>query len=580
MTLDSDAAVPQPVDPASTSLEALLAANKRLALEVKMLTRSLEREQAFIRRNKVNIDARKQFSEIVLAERSTLEKNMNLLLQNSRDFIIFFDTDGRIVFCTDSFLKANNLAGFGLLKGKFFGEILGGLVPDAFIEGARHIVQAHQVGDGTSMLESQFQADFAQGGTYRDYKAELSVMVNEANESEGFVVIIYDITDFSQARREAEQANAAKSDFLATISHEIRTPMNAIIGLADMLEGTSLDARQSELLSKVQNSSTAMLSLINDILDFSKIEAGKLELIEEYFDFYELLDVVKSVFELMMAQKDLHFTCDFARDLPEVVCADSKRIRQILTNILNNAYKYTASGTVTFSVSVAEGGMTRFAVADTGIGIREEERPKLFNEFQQLDVVRNKHISGTGLGLAITKHLCEILGGSVGVESVYGKGSTFTVLLPLKAGVRDDLPHQVDEGIGFTAPKARILIVDDVEINLEIVSFMLEPFEVQIETAANGEHALGLAATNHYDLILMDHMMPVMDGIEATRRIRALDGEKGQVPIVALTANAISGVEQMFKDAGFDGFISKPIDGTILARSLHRLLPARLIIEG
>jgi CheY-like chemotaxis protein/anti-sigma regulatory factor (Ser/Thr protein kinase) len=344
-----------------------------------------------------------------------------------------------------------------------------------------------------------------------------------------------------------------------------------------MMSDTELTEKQQEFLRKIQNSSTVMLDLINDILDFSKIEAGKLELVDEYFDFHELLDNLHSVFELLLEQKQLGFHCNFAEDIPQVLFGDAKRIRQILTNILNNAYKYTPSGWVNFNVRFSENHEIIFEIGDTGIGIKEEDVEKLFGEFVQLDLVKNKNIAGTGLGLAITKRLCELMHGTIHVNSVYGEGSVFTITIPVTVGAQSDLPVTYDNVVKFTAPGAKILLVDDVEINLEIAEYMLEPYEVVCDLASDGEVALKMVQEKDYDLVLMDHMMPNMDGVEATKCIRALAGPASTVPIVALTANAISGIEQMFKEAGFDGFLSKPVDEQALAQTLRKFLPDDLI---
>ncbi|MDR1713470.1 MAG: response regulator, partial [Coriobacteriales bacterium] len=316
--------------------------------------------------------------------------------------------------------------------------------------------------------------------------------------------------------------------------------------------------------------------------DFSKIEAGKLGLVEEYFDFRGLLEGLQSLFELLMSQKELAFHARFAPDLPQVVYADPKRLRQILTNLVNNAYKYTPSGWVDFIVARTPDGQIRFDIRDTGIGIREQDLGKLFQAFEQVDIQRNRHISGTGLGLAITRQLAELMGGSVGVSSVYGEGSTFWVTLPLREGRPEDLPHVEATCYEFTAPAARILIADDVPMNIEIAEFMLESYEITAERAVDGEQALRQVAAQHFDLILMDHMMPRMDGVEATRRIRQLpaDGPTSpQVPIIAMTANAGIGVENMFLDAGFDGYIAKPMETCAFSSALYHHLPRQLIRE-
>jgi signal transduction histidine kinase/CheY-like chemotaxis protein len=565
--------------------EMLVEENRQLVRENKKLRRELARHEELMRRSKIAFDSRKQFNDIVKQERSKLELNMNLLLANIRDFILFFNTGGQLQYCSDSFLRAINITSSALIRGKLMREILGDILPPENIAQIIKLARDFAAGGMTRNLEMPLRADLNQSGIYHDYLVEVNILINEDGNSEGFVMLFYDTTDLSDARREAERANAVKSDFLATISHEIRTPMNAIIGLTGMVAESNLDVRQQDLLARIKTSSTSLLDIINDLLDFSKIEAGKLDIIEEYFDLIALLHDVQSIFTVMMAQKGLEFLCDFAENLPRVIYTDSKRVRQIMINLLNNAYKYTPQGAVTFAVFIAAEGSLGFSVTDTGIGIKAEERHKLFKEFEQLDQVRNKHVTGTGLGLAITKRLCDLMHGAIDVQSVYGEGSTFTVTLPYQSGSLENLPRSEAAPRQFTARAARILVVDDVAVNVEIVLYMLEQYAVQAESASNGQEAVEMIARQHFDLVLMDQMMPVMDGLEAThilrQRERELAERSGQppvrLPVIALTANAISGVEDMFKREGFDGFISKPIDVNNLARTLYEFLPKNLI---
>ena len=558
---------------------------KALELQVKKLTRALEKERILGERTRANAEAKHHFSEIVQAERSHLERNMRLMLHHSSNMILFFDANGVIDFCADLFLTFKGIAGFGFIKGQTLRQLTSDFLPDEFISRAEQMLAqtlSESAGKEEPFVltcETNCQTYSNVEGEVRDFLVEAVLLTNEDGEKNGLLVELYDTTEYSRAQRSAEQANLAKSDFLATVSHEIRTPMNAIVGLTDMLRTTEMTSQQQEYLDKIQASSTTMLALINDILDFSRIEADKLELIHEHFELGRMLGNIEAMFDVMMAQKELAFTTNFDSGLPEVVWGDEKRVQQVLTNILNNAYKYTPFGSVHFMVKQTSADVVSFSIIDTGVGIREEDIDSLFKEFKQLDLVRNKHISGTGLGLAITKHLVEMMNGMIEVDSSYGEGSTFTVLLPLKKGEAKDLPRVEAESLEFTAPEASVLIVDDVEVNIEIAEFMLLPFEVAIAKARNGAEAVEMARNQRFDLILMDQMMPVMDGIEATKAIRAFEGAAGKVPIVALTANAIKGMENTFKDAGFDGFVTKPIDMILLARTLYSLLPDELIVE-
>jgi signal transduction histidine kinase/ActR/RegA family two-component response regulator len=562
-----------------SELDELLNENKLLKRDVKRLEREVERERTLLARYRSNSEAKRQFSEIVLTERTRLELQMNLLLQNSRDFILFFDAQRQLILCTDSLLEALGIPGFGLIKRKSFREIFINRIPGDVLDDVEAFGDEDAYSDLSKVFMRQFAADLRHSGEERDYSLEISLMHDSEGTHQGWLFFFYDNTAIFQAKREAEKANAAKSEFLAKISHDIRSPMNAVIGLAKMLSVTRLEEHQRDLLTKIQSSSDGLLALINDLLDFSKIEAGKLEVIDEYFDFRKFLNELISVFEVLLKQKELALHVHFADDLPDVVYADAKRIQQILTNLVNNAYKYTPSGWVDFSVSRTDDGQIRLDVRDTGIGIRPDELGKLFTAFEQLDVKRNRDITGTGLGLAITKQLTELMSGHVEVQSIYGEGSTFSVILPLKEGIRADLPYNDVFYRTFVAPDARVLIVDDVAVNTEITEFMLEPFKVQTAAAVDGRQAFEMVQREHFDLILMDHMMPVMDGVEATKCIRALDGPESKVAIIAMTANAVSGVVEMFLAAGFDGYISKPMDATLLSAVLYEHLPKELIQE-
>ncbi|MDR2610810.1 MAG: response regulator [Clostridiales Family XIII bacterium] len=545
-----------------------------LQARINKLERELKREKLTNERNRVSFAAKDRLAKIIEEEKSRMEQYMDLLLHNSRDHILLFDKNGRIVYATDSYLRAIGASSFGIIENKTYEELFSGVLDKEFIAEIVSSMEGETRGD--RRFEAECALDLSGGENYRFYLLEVQMMEGKSGEAEGFLTVLYDTTNYVNAKKEVEQANAAKSDFLATMSHEIRTPMNAIIGLTDMLSDTDLTVRQRELLGKLQASSGVMLDLINDILDFSKIEAGKMELISDYFDFRAMLNNIKSVFDVMMTQKDLRFNVVFADDLPQVIYGDEKRIRQVLTNIMSNAFKYTQSGWINLTVTRVPDGIS-FVIEDTGIGIKKEDLPKLFSEFVQLDMNKNKNITGTGLGLTITKKLVDMMGGSIGVESEYGSGSTFSVVISFEEGSVDDLHESQTTIEKFEVPGVKALIVDDIEINIEITQFMLEPYGIESDFAMDGIEAIEKVKKGDYDFVLMDHRMPRMGGIEATKEIRALDSEVSRVPIVALTANAVNGVEQIFMEAGFDAFLSKPVDEESLARVLKEILPESLM---
>ncbi|MDR1470975.1 MAG: response regulator [Synergistaceae bacterium] len=377
--------------------------------------------------------------------------------------------------------------------------------------------------------------------------------------------------------RAALVASEAKSRFLASMSHEIRTPMNAIIGMSDLMRTDNLDPTQQGYFSDIKKMSKALLSIINDILDFSKIEAGKMELVESHFNLLELFHNICSMSRFLAETKELEFRCRYAPDVPHVIFGDDVRIRQIVVNIINNAIKYTREGYVDFSVTRASKSgrdLVSFAVRDTGIGIERENVPRLFDAFAQFDGESNRGIVGTGLGLPITKNLVGLMGGEIAVESEYGAGSTFTVLLPLTEGDPDEIESACLDSFSVAAKEVQVLVVDDHQINLKVAVAYLAKHNIRADTASSGEEALAKVQKKRYDLIFMDHMMPDMDGIETARRIRGLDSPlRAETPIVALSANAVAGARESFLEGGMNDFLPKPIDPRKLNAILIKWLP-------
>ena len=545
----------------------------KLLMEYKKTIRALDLAKKQIERNKATSEAKDNLSKVISEKRSELERYMNLLLGNCPDIILLFDQDNCLIYGTESFIQACRIPGFGIIRGVSCVELFAPYTSLEFQLKVNDVLK--NVFQRKEAVGFSSTVDFSKCGNSRSYNIHVTPMLDKYSGVEGVMLIMTDTTDILAAKREAERANAAKSDFIATVSHEIRTPLNAIIGLANMLKNTSLNNRQQEYLQNLQESSQVLLNLINDTLDFSKIESGKLEIIPEYFKLTHLLTHLQKMFEMLFLQKSLNYVFTFDDDLPEVVYGDDKRIKQILTNILNNALKYTKYGSVCFSVHKLTNGQIEFRVTDTGIGMQEDAIPRIFSTFEQLDLIRNKGVVGTGLGLAITKRLCDLMNGSIDVESTYGEGSRFSVVLNLPEGSISDLPCDDHlEMPAFKVFECRALLVDDIEINLQIAAYQLEQYGIGIDYARNGKEAIEKAMDNYYDIIFMDHMMPEMDGIEATSVIRTMNDYTAAVPIVALSANAVGDAVKKFYASGFTDFLAKPIDEIALARCLLRWLPS------
>jgi CheY-like chemotaxis protein len=370
--------------------------------------------------------------------------------------------------------------------------------------------------------------------------------------------------------REAAQALAtAKSDLLATVSHEVRTPMGAIISMAELLRATDLDETQRHYAETLQHSGRGLLAILNDILDFSKLEAGKYELQPGPFDFRQLLAGVGEALRVRAEERELTSSLEIAADCPAVVIGDQLRIRQLLSNLYDNAIKFTEAGSVTIRVSrvhEAPGLLLRFDVIDTGIGLTAKQQERLFEPYTQADRSISLKYGGTGLGLSIARRLAEAMGGRLECRSSEGAGSTFSLWVPLKEADEDALA-QTKGARGESsanALKGRVLIVEDNTTNQMLIAAYLDKFGLSHAMAANGREALEMLGQGAYDLVLMDVMMPEMDGLEATRQIRAHEGGHARIPIVALTANAMAGDRETYLEAGMDGYVSKPINANDL----------------
>ena len=378
-----------------------------------------------------------------------------------------------------------------------------------------------------------------------------------------------------EARKKAEEASNAEIKFLANMSHEIRTPMNAIIGMSEVLTSGGLSEAQLSQVKDIKTSAMALLEIVNSILDISRLQSGKLELSPVHFDFGAMVDNINSMVTSLAVNKSIKFEYKSSGEMPSCIYADDVRLREILLNLLGNSVKFTDQGFVYLDICVKESEI-EFIISDTGIGIREEDIPLLYDAFSQADMKRNRYKKGTGLGLSITKSLVEMMGGAITVNSIYGQGTTFRVTIPKVLGdERKIVRDQWAESLLY-APGAKVLVVDDNQINLNVMEGLLGLFKITPDTAISGHETIERMGTNQYDIVFMDHMMPDMDGVEATSRLRSM-GIK--TPIVALTANAIEGAKEMFLASGMDDFLTKPIEKTQLKGLLERWIPADKLMD-
>ena len=397
--------------------------------------------------------------------------------------------------------------------------------------------------------------------------------------------------ELSAAAKQANQANEAKSSFLSTMSHDIRTPMNAILGLNEMVLRDARDENIRMYSENIRTAGNTLLGIINDILDFSKIEAGKMEIINVDYSTASLLNDLVNMVKKRADDKGLSLNINIDESIPTILHGDEIRIKQIIINILSNAVKYTKQGEITFSVSSKktenkpDSIILKVCVSDTGIGIKKEDIDKLFVAFERIEEKKNRNIEGTGLGMTIVQRFLDMMGSHLEVESEYGKGSVFSFELEQKVvkwnpigdfeeAFRRSLSERENYREKFTAPDARVLVVDDTSVNLTVFVNLLKHTALRIDTAESGDEGISFFKENHYDVIFLDHMMPDKDGIETLKEMKeTADTPNKETPVICLTANAISGMREMYTNEGFDDYLTKPIDAERLETMLLQYLP-------
>ena len=412
-----------------------------------------------------------------------------------------------------------------------------------------------------------------------------SVVYDRFGDPYCLICMVHDVSLMEKLIADAQEANVAKSQFLANMSHEIRTPINAILGMDELILRESEERNIMSYAEVIEGASTSLLSLVNDILDFSRIESGKMDIKPVSYRADEMLRDCYNMVCVRLFDKNIKLSFEVDEDVPSGLVGDEVRVRQCILNLLTNAIKYTPAGSVNVRVRGINhyGFKLEITVVDTGIGIRSDKLDSLFDNFIRIEEARNRNIEGVGLGLSITKRLVELMGGEITVNSVYGEGSTFKIVIPQQ--ICDIAPvGKIDFGIAvnkpirgykvsFVAPEANILAVDDVETNLTILCGLLRKTQVKIDTVTSGAEALWKATQKKYDIIFMDHMMPEMDGIETFHKLREnTEGLNYNTPVIMLTANAIHGVREEYIAEGFDEYISKPLRGDALEKLIIKFL--------
>lgn len=479
------------------------------------------------------------------------------------------------------------LLGYKSLR-EYIGSRAGGMAenihPEDLPTVARQVSQRKQGGDPSSRYEVRFRK---KDGSY--IWVEINGRMAQWNGQMASVSWITDINDrklgeqaLIKARRAAEAASQSKSTFLASMSHEIRTPLNGILGMAQVLMERELRTENRELIKIISDSGETLLGLLNDILDISKIEAGKVEIEQVEDDLRHAMNRVRNLFLSSAEEKDLELVLDMDPDLPARICFDPLRVRQVVSNLVSNAIKFTSSGKVSIHVkwdsSDPQRPITSISVADTGIGMTEEAQERLFGSFEQADKSTSREYGGTGLGLAISRKLARLMEGDIVTQSKLGQGSvfTFTMVTPAAdspgAAHLPDTPAEVARPSGSRISGRRVLVVDDNEVNRRVASLMIAPLGVEIDEAANGAAALEKLRAEPFDVVLLDIHMPVMDGHATVKEIRASLPPLNKIPVIALTADAMSGDRERYLATGMDDYVSKPLSQSDLEEALLRAL--------
>ncbi len=546
---------------------------KKLELEIKKLNRELNLLNSIIERSKATEAAKTNINLMISEEKVKQQKYMNLLLENSPDIILLFDKSGRFAYCTDAFLRRANIENFGFIGGLHWTEIFKDFCDEQWIN--RFSEQFNLIIKEKKSVILNEVADIGKRGDPRNYTINLTPMMGEDGSPEGAMALFHDFTDMLKAKEAAEAASTAKSDFLANMSHEMRTPMNAIIGMTGIAKSSTEIAKKDYCLNKIDDASTHLLGVINDILDMSKIEANKFELSYTEFIFDKMIRKVNNVIEFRMDEKKLEFSIHVDTDVPTSIISDEQRLTQVLANLLSNAVKFTPEGgKIYLDVKLLENSdndcIMQISVTDTGIGIPDDKKDKLFHSFEQADSGISRKFGGTGLGLAISKSIVEKMGGKIWVESELYSGSKFIFNIKVKKGSLSDSTALLS---GINWKNLRALVVDDSEDVREFFENFAENLGFHCDTAESGIKACEIISKQQeaYNIVFVDWQMPEMDGIELSKWINKYYKNRNSV-VIMISSTEWRNIEDNARQAGVNKFIPKPLLSSFIVETINECI--------